>query len=148
MRHFAAAALLCAGIIGVAAAQTTQGTNPPSTPGTGSGAMRSAEVNTVVARFVTVKPADVLSSRLVGTNLYNKQNESIGEIQDLVIENGKTVTGVVVSVGGFLGIGERYVALDPATIVLHRDNNTLKAIADTSKENLRDAPTFDYSKRR
>ena len=147
MRHFAAAALLCAGIIG-AAAQTTQGTNLSSTLGTGSGAMRSAEVNTVVARFVTVKPADVLSSRLVGTNLYNKQNESIGEIRDLVIENGKTVTGIVVSVGGFLGIGERYVAVDPTTVVLHRDNDTLKATTDISKENLRDAPTFDYSKQR
>lgn len=146
MRHFTAAALLYAGLIGVAAAQTTPGSGSSSS--SGSGGMQSAQTQTVVARFVTVKPADVVSSRLVGTNVYNKQNESIGEIEDLVIENGKTVTGIVVSVGGFLGIGERYVAIDPATVVLNRDNNTLRAMVDTSKDNLRNAPTFDYSKRR
>lgn len=110
--------------------------------------MQSAQTQTVVARFVTVEPADVVSSRLVGTNLYNKQNEAIGEIEDSVIENGKTVTGIVVSVGGFLGIGERYVAIDPATVVLNRDGDTVKAMAATSKDTLRNAPTFDYSKRR
>lgn len=148
MRYSIAAALLCAASIGAAIAQTAPGTGSPPASGSGSGGMQSAQTTTVVARFVTVKPADVVSSRLVGTTLYNKQNESIGEIEDLVIENGKTVTGIVVSVGGFLGIGERYVAIDPATVVLNRDNNTLRAMVDTSKDNLRNAPTFDYSKRR
>ena len=148
MRQYIVAAILCAGITSVAVAQTMPSTTPPSTSGTGSGAMQSAQTTTVVARFVTVKPADILSSKLIGTNLYNKQNETLGQIEDLMIENGRTVTGVIVSVGGFLGLGERYVAVDPATIVLNRDGNTLKAIVDTSKESLNNAPKFDYSKRR
>ena len=146
MRYFAASALLYAGIISVAAAQTTPAPLPGAS-GTGTGAMQSATTTTTVARYVTVKPADTLSSKLIGTNLYNKQNETVGEIKDLVIENGKTITGIVVSVGGFLGMGERYVAVDPATVVLRRDNSTMKATIDASKDSLKNAPTFDYKGR-
>ncbi len=149
MRYLAAAALLSAGIIGVAVAQTTPGSTPPATTGTAPGAIQSAQTTAVVARFVTMKPVDTLSSRLIGTNLYNMQNESLGEIEDLVIENGKTVTGVVVGVGGFLGMGERYVAIDPSSITLRVENNNVtRATVDTTKDNLKNAPAFDYTKRR
>ncbi len=145
MRLFTGSALLYAGLIGAAVAQTTPGSNPPSTSGT----LQTTQTNTMVAHFVTVKPTDTLSSKLVGKNLYNKQNDSLGEIKDLVIENGKTVTGLVVSVGGFLGMGERYVVLDPANVVLHKENDgTAKAVVDTSKDNLKNAPAFEYSKHR
>lgn len=150
MRYLAASALLYAGLIGVAAAQTTTpSTSSPATSGTSSGGLQTAQTTAVVARFVTMKPADTLSSKLIGTNLYNKQDESLGEIEDLVIENGKTVTGIVVGVGGFLGMGERYVAIDPSTITLRVENNTIqRATVDTTKDNLKNAPAFDYSKRR
>ncbi len=163
MRYLAASALLYAGIIGVAVAQTTPGSTPPATTGTGTttgtgaatgtgttpGAIQSAQTTAVVTRFVTMKPADTLSSRLIGTNLYNLQNESLGEIEDLVIENGRTVTGIVVGVGGFLGMGERYVAIDPSSITLRMENNAIaRATVDTSKDSLSKAPAFDYSRRR
>lgn len=155
MRYLAASALLYAGLVGAAVAQTTSSTNPPAITGTGAGTtkapgtIQSVQTTAIVARFVTMKPADTLSSRLIGTNLYNVQNESLGEIEDLVIENGRTITGIVVSVGGFLGMGERYVAIDPSSITLHVENkNIVKATVDTTKDNLKNAPTFDYSKRR
>jgi sporulation protein YlmC with PRC-barrel domain len=97
-------------------------------------------------KFVTVKPADLMSSQLIGTNVYNNQNESLGEIEDLVVENGQTITGVVVSVGGFLGIGESYVVLDPSTIVLNERDGSWRAYVDTSKDNLKNAPKFNYTK--
>lgn len=108
--------------------------------------MRMADTATVAVRFVTVKPADIMSSKLVGITVYNKQNETLGEIQDLVIDNGKTISGLVVSVGGFLGLGESYVALDPSTVVLNNKDNTWKAYVDTSKDNLKNAPKFSYKK--
>jgi hypothetical protein len=101
---------------------------------------------TVAVKFVTVKPADLMSSKLVGANVYNNQNESLGEIEDLVVENGQTITGVVVSVGGFLGIGESYVVLDPSTIVLNERDGSWRAYVDTSKDNLKNAPKFNYTK--
>ena len=87
-----------------------------------------------------------MSSKLVGTTVYNNQNEKLGEIQDLTIDNGKTLSGVVVSVGGFLGIGESYVLIDPSTIVVNNDNGTWKAFVDTSKDTLKSAPKFTYAK--
>lgn len=147
MRYLVASALLYAGLIGTAVAQTTPSTSPSGT--TAPGGIQSTQTTAVVTRFVTMKPADTLSSRLIGINLYNVQNESLGEIEDLVIENGKTITGVVVSVGGFLGIGERYVAIDPSSITLRVENsNITKATVDTTKDNLKNAPAFNYSKRR
>ncbi len=133
-------------------AQTTTAPVTTAPPGTGApaaaagGAIHTVDTSTVAVRFVTLKPADLMSSKLVGTNVYNNQNESIGEIQDLVIENGKTVTGVVVSVGGFLGMGEHYVLIDPSTLVLSQKDGTMKALINTSKDNLKNAPAFTYSK--
>ena len=70
----------------------------------------------------------------------------MGEIEDLVIDNGKTVTGVVVSVGGFLGMGERYVLVDPSSIFLHRTDGKLKALVDADKDAVKNAPEFKYDK--
>jgi len=110
--------------------------------------LRTADSATVAVKFVTVQPADFMSSKLVGVNVYNNQNESLGEIEDLVIDNGKTITGVVVSVGGFLGMGESYVVLDPSTMVLNEKDGKWRAFVDTSKDNLKNAPKFKYTKAR
>jgi sporulation protein YlmC with PRC-barrel domain len=106
--------------------------------------LRMADSATVAVRFVTVEPAGIMSSRLIGANVYNNQQESLGEVTDLVIDDGKTLTGVIVSVGGFLGIGESYVVMDPSTIVVNERDGALRAYVDTSKENLESAPKFKY----
>jgi len=102
----------------------------------------------VIVRFVAMKPADTLSSRLIGTDVYNNQNESVGEIEDLVIENGKTITGVVVSAGGFLGMGEHYVLIEPSSIVLSQKGDSMKAFINTTKDTLKGAPAFNYTKKK
>lgn len=84
--------------------------------------------------------------KLIGVDIYNKQNETIGEISDVVIGDGKSVIGIVASVGGFLGVGESYVVIDPASIALANDNGTWKAYVDTNKDDLSKAPKFDYGK--
>ncbi len=114
---------------------------------TGSGGMTMADTATAKIKFVTAKPAEVTSSKLVGKTLYNKQNENVGQIEDLVIDNGRTVSGVVVSVGGFLGMGERHVLVDPSSIFLHRADGGLKAMVDTDKDALKNAPAFKYDKK-
>lgn len=132
-------------------AQTNQMKTPPAgtampTSAGGVGGMTMADTATAKIKFVTAKPAEVTSSKLVGKNLYNNKNETIGQVEDLVIDNGKTVTGVVVSVGGFLGMGERYVLVDPSSIFLHKADGKLKAMVDTDKDALKNAPEFKYNK--
>ncbi|MDR6759764.1 sporulation protein YlmC with PRC-barrel domain [Mycoplana sp. BE70] len=52
---------------------------------------------------------------LHGLNVTNDAGEAIGEIKDLVIAEGK-LNGYIVSVGGFLGMGDHYVTVGPAAI--------------------------------
>jgi sporulation protein YlmC with PRC-barrel domain len=51
------------------------------------------------------------ASKLVGLNVYNDQNESLGSINDLLTDKSGNIKGVVIGVGGFLGVGEHLVAV-------------------------------------
>lgn len=145
-------------VFGVALAQTTAPGAPQTSPATppsvtpSAGAvsagrgMSMADTATVAVTFATVQPASVMASRLLGVNVYNKQNESIGEIQDFAIIDGKTISAVIVSVGGFLGIGESYVAIEPSSVALNQRDGRWRAYVDTSKENLNKAPKFEYAR--
>lgn len=112
----------------------------------GSG-IKMADHATVKLHVVKVNSADMMSSKLIGMTVYNNQNDSVGEVKDLVLENGKTVAGVVVSVGGFLGLGESYVLIDPSSIVVSDKDGTMKAYVDTTKDTLKNEPKFTYNKK-
>ncbi|MDE1158469.1 MAG: PRC-barrel domain-containing protein [Neorhizobium sp.] len=101
---------------------------------------------TMPLKYVEIKDTDLVTSKLVGVEIYNKQNDDIGKISDVVIGNGKSVIGIVASVGGFLGMGTSYVVLDPASVALNNDNGTWKAYVDTNKDALSKAPKLDYDK--
>jgi len=51
------------------------------------------------------------SSKLIGVDVYNDNNEKIGDIQELIVDKSGKVDDVVLGVGGFLGMGEHYVAI-------------------------------------
>ena len=104
-------------------------------------------VTTTTEVFVTAKPTDVLSSNLVGLNI-NAANETIGEIKDLIISHGD-LSGYVVSVGGFLGLGERYVVVHPKAVQISYVENDRKwhAVMNITKDQLKAAPEFKYEGR-
>ena len=51
------------------------------------------------------------ASKVVGLNVYNEQNENVGAINELLMDKSGNVKAAVISVGGFLGMGSRYVAI-------------------------------------
>ena len=51
------------------------------------------------------------TSKLVGLNVYNDSNESLGSINDLLTDKNGDIKAVVIGVGGFLGVGEHLVAV-------------------------------------
>src|SRR5215470_1495202 len=51
------------------------------------------------------------ASKVVGLNVYNDQNENVGSINDLLMDKSGNIKAAVISVGGFLGVGSRYVAV-------------------------------------
>ena len=138
------AALSLTLVSGAAFAQTTAASGADATlagPGMTIGTVASGPL-----KYVNIQDTDMVTSKLIGVDIYNKQNDDIGEISDVVIGDGKSVIGIVASVGGFLGMGESYVVLDPSSVALAQDDGTWKAYVDTSKEDLSKAPKLDYAK--
>jgi len=62
--------------------------------------------NPVNTGFMAQQPNDRLASRLVGLSIQNNGNETIGDIDDIVLTDAGAVKAYVVSVGGFLGDGD------------------------------------------
>ena len=114
-------------------------------PGAAEAAKPATLANELRPTFVRQGPADRVTSRLVGLTIQNGANETIGEIADLVLDETFRVKAWVVGVGGFLGIGTKYVAIDPSALTVARvDDKTLKATIDTTRDQLRAAPEYVY----
>jgi hypothetical protein len=86
---------------------------------------------------------DWLATNLIGQSVYNGQDEAIGDINDLVTDQGGKIVAVLIGSGGFLGLGEKDVALRFEDLRLARDeNDAVKIIADVNKETLAAAPDY------
>jgi sporulation protein YlmC with PRC-barrel domain len=96
--------------------------------------------------YATTQAAtDWRSSKIVGLNVYNSKAEKIGEINDLIVGPNGSVSHAVVGVGGFLGMGEKNVAIPFNNVKMSRDESGKpKAMVDTTKEALQSAPTFKF----
>ena len=87
---------------------------------------------------------DWLASDLIGKSVVNAQDESIGEINDLVTDQSGKIVAVLIGTGGFLGIGEKDVGVRFEDLKLARDeNNDVKVIANLSQETLASAPDYE-----
>jgi hypothetical protein len=105
-----------------------------TTSGTSSGPM-----------FAKIPASDRLSSEIVGLDVYNKSKQDIGTIKDIAYA-GPDVNAYIVAVGGFLGMGDHYVAVNPSDISVAWDASAKKwhASMDTTADQLRAAPEFKY----
>jgi sporulation protein YlmC with PRC-barrel domain len=99
------------------------------------------------AKFSTVSKDETFSSKLKGLNVYNQKDETVGEITDIAIKNNQ-IDALILSVGGFLGMGEHYVAVSPSSVSVRHDakNDKWLALMNTTKEALKAAPEFKYPK--
>jgi sporulation protein YlmC with PRC-barrel domain len=91
---FIATALLATALMtNVASAQTNTGSKDTASTG------------------ATMQNEAYSAYKLIGINVYNQGNEKIGEVKDIILEKSGKADKVILSVGGFLGLGERYVAV-------------------------------------
>jgi sporulation protein YlmC with PRC-barrel domain len=97
-------------------------------------------------RFVTLQQGDMLSSNVVGLDVYDTSNNDIGKIQDVAFDSSKAVKGYVLSVGGFLGMGAHYVTVDTNSVNVSYDTSNKKwhASMNATKDQLKAAPEFRY----
>jgi hypothetical protein len=86
---------------------------------------------------------EIRGSRLIGTTVQNDANESIGKINEVILSNDGKVAAVVIGVGGFLGMGEREVAMGFQSLRLSQDGNAkMLVVFNASKDSLKAAPAW------
>jgi sporulation protein YlmC with PRC-barrel domain len=118
--------------------------NEASGPTTGS-----ATANPASGQFVSVPANDELNSKLVGLDIYNNDQKDIGQIKDVAMNQNGRSQAYIVSVGGFLGIGEHYVAVSPSTVKVTYNDTDKKwhASMNATADQLKAAPEFKYTGR-
>ncbi len=101
------------------------------------------------SEFVSVANNDELSSKLIGLDIYNSAKQDIGQIKDIAMSQRGRAQAYIVSVGGFLGMGEHYVAVNPSAITVTYSESDKKwhAAMNATAEQLKAAPEFKYTGR-
>jgi PRC-barrel domain len=86
----------------------------------------------------------LLASAIIGGSVYSPSDESVGDVNDLVIKPTGEIEAVVVGVGGFIGIGEKNVAiaLNRFTMEPTEDLASTRLVLNATKEELEAAPAF------
>jgi sporulation protein YlmC with PRC-barrel domain len=104
---------------------------------------------TVLSQGYAASGQDVLVTRLLGETVFSSIEDSaeeVGTITDMVVTSGLGISAVVVSVGGFLGVGEKAVAVDFAQLEwAQRDDGSRRWVLATTAEALAAAPPFAWS---
>jgi sporulation protein YlmC with PRC-barrel domain len=96
-------------------------TKPPITE------TKTADVAQSDATYLTEQASDqIAASTYIGQSVYNAGDESIGEINDLIMKKDGGVEAAVIGVGGFLGLGEKDVAVPFDRITIAEQPNTDK----------------------
>jgi sporulation protein YlmC with PRC-barrel domain len=88
----------------------------PSAPPAQNPPMAAPAPASKPADTVAVRPAaqsgQWRASKLVGLNVYNEQNEKLGDISEILLDKSGKVEGVIIGVGGFLGMGQRDIKVE------------------------------------
>lgn len=86
--------------------------------------------------------SDSYAKKMMGMDVVNNNDENIGVIEDIALDNKGKAEYAIVSVGGFLGVGDKLVAV-PYT-ELRMNQNDEKIVLDVTKDRLEQANEFQY----
>jgi sporulation protein YlmC with PRC-barrel domain len=89
-------------------------------------------------------PDQVSANTYIGQSVYNGNNESIGKVTDLIMQKQGGIVAAVVGVGGFLGIGQKNVAvpIGNVTVAQNTQDGTVKLTTSETVDTLKAAPEF------
>lgn len=148
MKKLALAALL-ASTATIAFAQTTSPSRSPSSPQTASRpATDAAPAERTVSTGDFDKNGNMSGNALIGAKVKNANNDTVGAVDDLYLNKDGSVQSVVISVGGFLGVGSKNVAVKWGDVQYGRDGDSLKLTTNLSKDQLKGMPDFTANERR
>lgn len=110
----------------------------------------TSDVTAQTATGTVIVPADMMTgatimsaSDYIGKRVYDNAGNDIGEVNDLIMSNDGKIQATILGVGGFLGIGEKDVAVAVSSVEMVKDGDDVKLVVNATKEQLEKAPTFD-----
>ncbi len=132
-------------------------TDGAAVPKTGDAATADTEVATTVEPatdgdtavgtkmvdgYAAVDSTAITTEQLVGVRVYGPNEEDVGEISDFVLDANGAPAQVIVDVGGFLGLGEKPVAIDMTALQILKanDGDTLRAYVSMTQDELESMP--------
>jgi sporulation protein YlmC with PRC-barrel domain len=100
------------------------------------------------AQAMSTIPADsVTITHWYKQNVYDPNDNKIGEIEDVLVDRSGKATGLIIGVGGFLGAGEKDVAVPfNAVQVTNKNNNKWYLVMNATKDSLKNAKGFKYDR--
>lgn len=132
-------------------AQTTAPTTPanPAAPSANQSPAATAPATTTSSsnRFTTSQSQEQwLVGNLMNKRVYNAAGQSIGDLNDVLIDRNGNVIAVIIGVGGFLGIGEKNVAVDYNFLKSNGGITGDRIVVGMNEQDLRAAPDFERIK--
>ncbi len=127
-------------------AATEPATGADMTADTGAAATTGADASADNG-FVAAMPEQITSENLTGASVYDATEQRVGEVSELILDPDGNAQQAVVDVGGFLGIGEKPVALDMTALKIMKsaDSDELRVYVDQTKDQLEAMPDYEKS---
>jgi ribosomal 30S subunit maturation factor RimM len=131
--------------------QAQTGTATTEQPATTTTEQTAATQSTTTEQTTTTQPTEqalaapegFLASNIIGATVYSQDDQSIGDINDIILSPQGEPSQVIVGVGGFLGLGEKDVVLDMSKLkIAATESGKVKIVVQTTPEALKNMPAF------
>jgi sporulation protein YlmC with PRC-barrel domain len=147
---FVAASVFAQGTFAQSATQPADNAAPatktaPATTTTTSTAPATPTNAAQTGSYLTEQSPDQVSANTyIGQSVYNGKNESIGKVTDLIMQKQGGIVAAIIGVGGFLGIGQKNVAvpINNVTVTQNTPDGTVKLTTSETVATLKAAPEF------
>jgi sporulation protein YlmC with PRC-barrel domain len=143
MTMTAAFSVVMAAAMAMANAQTSP-TMPPSPPSKSTDAGSAARTSLSANHLL---PGQIRATEMNGTTVYDKDNQNLGDIKDIILDRDGRVAAVILNVGATLGMGGRYVAIAMNDLKFTTENNKPRFTVLMTKDKLKSAQAYDLSEK-
>ena len=133
----------------------TTGTDTTTTGSTAPADQTQMQSGSAPMSTDLIVPADLFTnakvmsaSDYIGKAVYDSTGANIGEVNDLILSENGQINAVILGVGGFLGMGEKNVAVSIPSVQMVQDGNAMRLVVEATKQQLEAAPSYDMTNRR
>ena len=126
--------------------QLAQTTKPPADRATDKPSERpNVAATTSTGDFNAA--GEMSGNALIGATVRNETREAVGKIEDVYVDSSGGIKTVVVSVGGFLGVGAKDVAVKWSDLKFSREDKSIVIMTGWTKDSLKAMPDYKYERR-